>query len=67
MLACFANILDIDLPARKEIKIRKLTNKLANWTVHVYTEDDDAFNNILNIGKGFNEGFLHVDVEKERQ
>ena len=47
--------------------IRKLTDKLADWTVHAYREDDDAFNNILNIGKGFDEGFLHVDVEKERQ
>ena len=67
VLACFANILDIDLPAGEKIKIRKLIDKLANWTVHVCREDDDAFNNILNIGKGFDEGFLHVDIEKERQ
>ena len=67
VLACFASILDIDLLAREEIKIRKLTDILADWTAHVYREDDDAFNNILNIGKDFDEGFLHVDVEKERQ
>ena len=67
VLACFANILDIDLPVGEEIKIRKLTDKLADWTAHVCREDDDAFNNILNIGKGFDQGFLHVDVEKERQ
>ena len=67
VLACFANILDIDLPAEEEIKIRKLTDKLADWTAHVCRKDDDVFNNILNIGKDFNEGFLHVDVEKERQ
>ena len=67
VLACFANILDINLPAGEEIKIRKLTDKLADWTAHVCREDDNAFNNILNIGKGFDEGFLHVDVEKERQ
>ena len=30
VLACFANILDIDLPTREEIKIRKLTDKLAH-------------------------------------
>ena len=30
VLACFANILDIDLLAGEEIKIRKLTDKLAN-------------------------------------
>ena len=65
VLACFANILDIDLPAREEIKIRKLTNKLADWTAHVCREDDDAFNNILNIGKGFDEGLLHMDDEKK--
>ena len=67
VLACFANILDIDLPAGEEIKIRKLKDKLADWTAHVCREDDDAFNNILNIGKDFDEGFLHVDVEKEKQ
>ena len=67
VLACFASILDIDLPAGKEIKIRKLMDKLANWIAHVCREDDDAFNNILNIGKDFDEGFLYVDVEKERQ
>ena len=67
VLACFANILDINLPAGEEIKIRKLTDKLADWTAHVCREDDDAFNNILNIRKGFDEGFLHADVEKERQ
>ena len=49
MLACFASILDIDLPAGEEIKIRKLTNKLADSTAHVSREDDDAFDNILNI------------------
>ena len=67
VLAYFANILDIDLPAGEEIKRRKLTDKLADWTTHVCREDDDVFNNILNIGKGFDEGFLHVDVEKETQ
>ena len=67
VLACFANILDIDLPTGEEMKRRKLTDKLADWTAHVYREDDDAFNNILNTGKGFDEGFLHMDVEKERQ
>ena len=67
VLACFANILDIDLPTGMEIKIRKLTDKLADWIVHVYRKDDDVFNNILNIGKGFDEEFLHMDVEKERQ
>ena len=67
VLACFANTLDINLPAGEEIKIRKLTDKLADWTAHACREDDDAFNNILNIGKGFDEGFLHADVEKERQ
>ena len=67
MLACFANILDIDLSAGEEIKIRKLTNKLVDWTIHVCREDNDAFNNIPNIGKDFDEGFLHMDVEKERQ
>ena len=67
VLACFASILDIDLPTREEIKIKKLTDKLADWIAHVCRENDDAFNNILNIGKGFDEGFLHVDVEKERQ
>ena len=67
VLACFANILDIDLLAGEEIKIRKLTDKLADWIAHVYREDNDAFNNIMNIGKGFDEGFLHVDVEKKRQ
>ena len=51
VLACFANILDIDLPTREEIKIRKLTDKLTDWTAHACREDDDAFNNILNIGK----------------
>ena len=30
VLACFANILDIDLPVGEEIKIRKLTNKLVD-------------------------------------
>ena len=67
VLACFANILDIDLSAGEEIKIRKLTDKLADWIAHVCREDDDAFNNILNIGKGFDERFLHVDVKKKRQ
>ena len=67
MLACFANIMDIDFPAREEIKIRKLTDKLVDWTAQVNRNDDDAFNNILDIGKGFDEGLLHVDVEKERQ
>ena len=32
-----------------------------------FFKPNDAFNNILNIGKGFDEGFLHVDAEKERQ
>ena len=67
VLACFANILDIDLPAREEIKIRKLIDKLADWTAHVCRKDNDAFNNILNIGKVFNEGYLYMDVEKEKQ
>ena len=67
VLACFANILDIDLPTGQEIKITKLIDKLADWTAHVCREVDDAFNNILNIRKGFDEGFLYVDVEKERQ
>ena len=67
VLVCFVNILDIDLPIREEIKIKKLMDKLVDWTVHIYREDDDAFNNILNIGKGFDERFLHVDVEKEKQ
>ena len=44
-----------------------MTDKLANWSAHVCREDDDPFNNILNIGKDFDEGFLHVDVEKKRQ
>ena len=63
----FANILDIDLQAGEEIKIRKLTDKLVDWIAHIYREDDDTFNNILNIRKGFDEGILHLDVEKERQ
>ena len=67
VLTCSANILDIDLPAGEEIKIKKLKDKFADWTIHVCREDDDAFNNILNIGKGFDEGFLHMDVEKKRQ
>ena len=41
--------------------------KLVDWTAYVCREDDDEFNNILDIGKGFDEGFLYVDVEKERQ
>ena len=59
--------MDIHLPAGKEIKIGNLTDKLVDWTAHVCRKDDDAFNNILNIGKGFDEGFLHLNVEKERQ
>ena len=43
-----------------------MTAKLANWTAHVCREDNDAFNNILDIGKDFNEGLLHLDVEKEK-
>ena len=67
VLVRFANILDINLPIGEETKRRKLMDKLADWTAHVCRENDDAFNNILNIGKGFDEGFLHMDVEKERQ
>ena len=44
-----------------------MIDKLVDWTAHVCREDNDAFNNILNIGKGFDDGFLHVDVEKKRQ
>ena len=66
MLAYFVNILNINPPLGKEIKIKKLTDKLANWIAYVYRENDDVFNNILNIGKGFDERFLYLDVEKKR-
>ena len=66
VLVCFANILDIDLLVGKVVKIRKLIEKLVDWTVHVFKQDDDAFNMILDIGKGIDKGLLYLDVKKER-
>ena len=64
VLVCFANILDIDLSAGEEINRRKLIDKLVDWTAHVYREDANAFNNIVNIGKDFDGGFLRWMLKK---
>ena len=61
VLTYFANILGIDLSVGKVIKISKLMDKLVDCR-----EDDVVFNSILNIGRDFDEGLLHLDVDKKK-
>ena len=45
--------------------MRKLSDRLADWTAHVCREDDDAFKQVLQTGMDFDEGLLHLDAVKE--
>ena len=65
MLLCMAAVLNLKLDEEKNLTLKKVSTKMYDWISHACREDDEAFEDVVKIGKEVDHRNLHLDSTKE--
>ena len=65
MLICMAAVLNVKLDGHKSLNITNVSSKLYDWITHAYREDEEAFDDLIQLGQDVDARLLHQDPRKE--